>query len=202
MVKISDLVGGYVKSWFANTKKSRLRLFWLVAVIGTLGPWACAKKQDIGQWYDVTFEQSQQRAASVPVVARNVVPCDVESVYDGGTTWLVCAGQREKIRLHCIDAPEMQQVPWGKVSRDYLRSIIGTQVQLERVDKDRYGRTVGRLIGNGGRDLNLAMVETSNAVVYPKDCPRSEADYYNAEGRAKSARISVWSVSGGNSSFL
>ena len=120
-------------------------------------------------------------------------------MYDGDTVWLVCTGQREKIRLHCIDAPEMQQAPWGKMSRDYLRSIIGTQVQLERVDKDRYGRTVGRLIGNGDRDLNLAMVETGNAVVYPKYCPKSEGGYYSAESGAKSARLVVWSVSGNQS---
>ena len=199
MVKTADLFSDYVKSWFANTKKSRLRLFWFVAVFGTLGPWACAKKQDIGQWYDVTFEQSQQRAASVPVVARNVVPCHVESVYDGDTTWLVCAGQREKIRLHCIDAPEMQQTPWGEMSRDYLRSVIGSQVQLERVGTDRYGRTVGRLIDNSDRDLNLAMVATGNAVVYPRYCPRSESGYYTAEKIAKSGQLAVWSIVGDQS---
>jgi len=200
VVKTADLIGDYVKSWFTNTKKSRLRLFWLVAVFGTIGPWACAKKQNIVQWYDVAFEQSQQgQVASAPVVARNLVPCNVESVYDGDTAWLVCAGQREKIRLYCIDAPEMQQAPWGKLSRDHLRSIIGTLVRLERVDTDRYGRTVGRLISEGGRDLNLAMVETGNAVVYPKYCPRSEGDYYSAESRAKAAQVVVWSVSGDQS---
>jgi len=35
--------------------------------------------------------------------------------------------------------------------------------------------------------------------VYPKYCPRSEADYYSGENRAKSARLVVWSVSGNQS---
>lgn len=120
----------------------------------------------------------------------------VESVYDGDTAWLACTGQREKIRLHCIDAPEMQQAPWGKMSRDYLRSIIGQQVQLERIDTDRYGRTVGRLIDKNNNDLNLSMIQTGHAVIYQKYCPRTESTYYIAEKKAKLKQLTVWSVAG------
>lgn len=181
-----------------NPKRMRLYLFWLVAFVGTLGPWACAKKQDIDRWYDVTFDK-QTPTSPTPSPVRDAELCNVESVYDGDTAWLVCAGQREKIRLYCIDAPEMQQPPWGKMSRDYLRSIMPAQIMLERMDTDRYGRTVGRLLTPNGDDANLAMVRTGNAVVYPKYCPRSEGSYYRAERHARDNASGVWSVAGDQS---
>ena len=182
-----------------RTKRSRLYLFWLVAFIGTLGPWACAKQRDIDRWYDVTFKSGTPATPPSPTAVRKAELCTVESVYDGDTTWLVCAGQREKVRLYCIDAPEMQQPPWGEVSRDHLRSILPAQIMLERVDTDQYDRTVGRLLTLDGDDANLAMVWTGNAVVYPKYCPRAEGSYYRAEADAKSNSRAVWSTVGDQS---
>lgn len=117
--------------------------------------------------------------------------CDVESVYDGDTAWVVCNGQREKLRLYCIDAPEMQQKPWGTQSRDHLRSIIGDTVSVERVEMDRYGRTVAR-IWSGDLDLNGQMLRDGWAVVYPKYCPKSESVYRRLEVSAQNRDDGIW----------
>ena len=46
----------------------------------------------------------------------------------------------EKIRLACIDAPELKQ-PFGKASRDHLREIIKDRpVKIDRINTDRFGR--------------------------------------------------------------
>lgn len=128
------------------------------------------------------------------VVTKNSLTgelCDVESVYDGDTAWVVCNGQREKLRLYCIDAPEMQQKPWGKQSRDHLRSIIGDVVSVERVETDRYGRTVAR-IWSGDLDLNGQMIRDGWAVVYPDYCPKSESVYRGLEVRAQNRDDGIW----------
>lgn len=61
--------------------------------------------------------------------------------YDGDT----CTTDKEKIRLACIDAPELKQ-PFGKASRDHLRGIIKDRpVKIDRINTDRFGRTIAVL---------------------------------------------------------
>ncbi|MFM7790254.1 MAG: thermonuclease family protein, partial [Microcystis panniformis] len=51
----------------------------------------------------------------------------------------------EKVRLACIDAPELKQ-PFGKASRDHLRAIIKDRpVKIDRINTDRFGRTIAIL---------------------------------------------------------
>lgn len=112
---------------------------------------------------------------SASVQARE--SCIVDHCHDGDTCTLVCAGERVKVRLHCIDAPEMAQVPWGALSRDHLRerATIGATVDLVSVTRDKYGRTVGVLLRDGV-NLNLNQVQAGWAAVYPKYC--AEPVYY------------------------
>ncbi len=56
---------------------------------------------------------------SASVQARE--SCTVDHCHDGDTCTLDCTGESVKVRLHCIDAPEMAQVPWGAQSWNYLR---------------------------------------------------------------------------------
>jgi endonuclease YncB( thermonuclease family) len=37
--------------------------------------------------------------------------CRVNSIHDGDTLRVTCNGQREQLRLYCIDAPELDQRP-------------------------------------------------------------------------------------------
>ena len=77
--------------------------------------------------------------------------CALDHCHDGDTCTLICAGERVKVRLHCIDAPEMKQAPWGKLSRDYLkqRAPAGSVVDLVSMTRDKYGRTVGVVLLDG-----------------------------------------------------
>ncbi len=123
------------------------------------------------------------------------IECAVTSIYDGDTITVQCPNQAEKtkVRFYCIDTPEMKQEPWGKESRDYLRSIIGKTVQLVEINKDRYGRTVGEVY-SGGVNLNLAQVESGNAAVYDAYCKKPE--YKVAERKAKQAKKGIWATEG------
>jgi endonuclease YncB( thermonuclease family) len=121
--------------------------------------------------------------------------CEVLKIYDGDTMTLQCHGQTEKtrVRLYCIDTPEIKQKPWGTEAREHLRSITGNRVQLVEVDKDRYGRIVGEVY-DGDVNLNLAQVKAGKAAVYNAYCKKPE--YKVAENQAKEAKLGVWSQPG------
>ncbi len=121
--------------------------------------------------------------------------CEVLKIYDGDTMTLQCGGQSEKtkVRLYCIDTPEMKQKPWGIQARDHLRAITGKTVNLVEINKDRYGRTVGEVY-SGEINLNLAQVESGKAAVYETYCKKPE--YKAAETPAKEAKLGIWSEPG------
>ena len=95
------------------------------------------------------------------------------AVYDGDTITVdIDLGfgnimQGQKLRLYCIDAPEMRgaEKAAGKVTRDWLRArILGKKITI-RTFKDKtgkYGRWLAEVFGEDeeGRltNLNLEMV--------------------------------------------
>ena len=75
----------------------------------------------------------------------------IASCYDGDTCTTTTG---ERVRLACIDTPELrgkraEPIP-AKAARDYLRDlVVGKNVGIRRITKDRYGRTVVELfLGN------------------------------------------------------
>lgn len=77
----------------------RIALFWTVALTGLALPWI----------WPAVGSVSQQVGSG---------DCRVLRVSDGDTITVNCSGQQDRVRLYCIDAPEMKQSPWGQRSRD------------------------------------------------------------------------------------
>jgi endonuclease YncB( thermonuclease family) len=121
--------------------------------------------------------------------------CTLKHCHDGDTCTLTCSGKRVKVRFHCIDAPEIKQSPWGKMSRDYLkqRAPAGTVVELVSMTRDKYGRTVGVILLDGV-NLNLNQVQAGWAAAYPKYC--DEPVYYQAQENAQANRRGIWRQDG------
>lgn len=71
----------------------------------------------------------------------------VVGVSDGDTITVLDADhQQYKIRLSGIDAPEKAQ-PFGQRSKENLSHLVfGREVTVEWRKKDRYGRTVGKVL--------------------------------------------------------
>jgi endonuclease YncB( thermonuclease family) len=92
----------------------------------------------------------------------------------------------------------MKQRPWGKESRDYLRTITPKTVRILPKTKDRYGRTVAEVWTHDGdeiqENLNLAMVWAGRAAVYKNYC--SDKEYYLAQDNAESAGSGIWKKAG------
>ena len=122
----------------------------------------------------------------------------VVSIGDGDTIRIQHGDKLETIRLACIDAPEMAQVPYGDQARRFLqiRLPLQRQVTIHPLNTDRYGRTVAEVIGDV--NLNLALVEDGQAFVYPKYLGQCDAnEYLDAEYRASRHRFGIWRVPGG-----
>ena len=99
----------------------------------------------------------------------------IRSCYDGDTCRTTTG---EKIRLACIDTPEMRgkraQPQRARAARDHLQAmVVGKPVSLRRITSDRYGRTVGELFV-GGMNVQQAMVASRHAQIfwkYASQCP-------------------------------
>lgn len=101
-----------------------------------------------------------------------------------------------KIRLHGIDAPELDQSctrdgrAWacGEEAADQLRRIVrGRELRCHALGTDQYGRTLARCY-QGGVDINRIMVESGYAVAYRK----YSAEFVAVEEQAKAAKRGIW----------
>ena len=99
----------------------------------------------------------------------------IKSCYDGDTC---TTSKGEKIRLACIDSPELKgdnakPIP-AKKARDFLNNLIANkQVSIRRITFDKYGRTVAELYKD---EINIQklLVEKNLAEIYKKfsyQCP-------------------------------
>ena len=158
--------------------RSKVILSWIIVIIGPIVAWLFSVDSD-----------------TTPEFGRI---CQVASIYDGDTMRVICDGERMQLRLNCIDAPEMEQKPWGKVARDYLRTIATPSVRIIGEKKDRYGRTIAEVWTHDSdeiqENLNLSMVYSGRAAVYPQYC--KEQQYYQAQKAAQSLPAGIWEKAG------
>lgn len=111
----------------------------------------------------------------------------VVSVGDGDTIRVRSNDEVITVRLACIDAPEMAQAPYGENARRRLQELlpIGSSVELNAVDKDRYDRIVAEVF-TGSLNVNLSLLKGGEAVAYRQYLSNCDADsYLGAEGFAR-----------------
>lgn len=120
----------------------------------------------------------------------------VTKIHDGDTISVVNNQDNsvEKVRIACIDSPELGQ-PQGRLSTITLKAFIpvNTEVELNIVDTDRYGRIVAEVLKNKV-NINQSLLKKGQAVVYNKylsNCPDGNA-YIEAEKLAKDKGIGFW----------
>jgi endonuclease YncB( thermonuclease family) len=149
----------------------------------------------VPQGYHVRFVR--WLAADFPVFARllprGAMVIGPAKVLDGDT--IEVAGLR--IRLHGIDAPEMDQIfKWkgrflasGEMSFAALEALIaGVRVRCVGVEWDCYGRLVAKCYSPNGVDINRRMVASGWALAYR----RYSNDYVEAERIAKRFKRGMW----------
>ena len=110
----------------------------------------------------IALPTSESAFASLPIVF-------IKDCYDGDTCTTL---KGEKIRLACIDTPELKG--WkadpirAKEARDFVNKLVANEkVSINRITKDKYGRTVGELFKNGVNIQEL-IVEKGYGKIYKK----------------------------------
>ncbi len=114
------------------------------------------------------------------------------NVIDGDTIHI----NKNKIRLHAIDAPEINQTcnknsrVWncGVESTKFLKELIGkNKIECITQGKDRYNRFIG-ICFKGNLDLNSEMVLNGWAIAYRY----YSKDYVEEEEKAKQEKRGIW----------
>ena len=105
---------------------------------------------------------SESAFASLPTVF-------IKDCYDGDTCTTL---KGEKIRLACIDTPELKG--WNadpilaKEAKDFLNNLVAyKEVSIKRITYDRYGRTVGELFKDN-INIQELIVEKKYGKIYKK----------------------------------
>jgi endonuclease YncB( thermonuclease family) len=114
-------------------------------------------------------------------------------VIDGDT--IVVAD--ELVRLHGIDAPELDQTFWwrgryiscGTMALAALEALTaGVSLRCEVVERDRHGRLVAKCYSPNGVDISRRLVSAGWALAYR----RYSTDYVDAEDEARKAGRGMW----------
>ena len=111
------------------------------------------------------------------------------------TTLLFWTTTKHKIRLQGIDAPEKTQA-FGQKSKQSLHQLIhNKQVTIEYQKKDKYGRTLGKVLHNG-TDVCLEQIKLGMAWHYKRyksDQPKEDRETYaQAELASRSMAVGIW----------
>ena len=123
--------------------------------------------------HDSPTQNPKKKIVEKKIISSEAVVID--NCYDGDTCTTTSG---EKIRLACIDTPEIRgpraDPEPAKAARDFLNSYVsGEEVSIRRITKDRYERTVAEL-AKDGVNIQKLMVLKGYAKIYKKyadPCP-------------------------------
>lgn len=123
-------------------------------------------------------------------VLTAIVACTSPTVHDGDT--LRCGSER--VRLFGVDAPELRRgknpaEPLAYEARDELIRLTRGRVGCRFIDRDRYGRFVGRCWSEASPDINAALIRSGLATEYRR---YSKGAYATAEAEAERAGRGAW----------
>jgi endonuclease YncB( thermonuclease family) len=133
-------------------------------------------------------------AAGVGLLAASrarVLEGRVVAVKDGDSLEVLAGGERIEVRIFGIDTPERGQ-PWAERSKRALAArVAGREVRVNRVDLDRYGRTVGEVYADNVC-VGCELVREGHAWVFRRYT--DDPVLFELEAEARAARRGLWSL--------
>ena len=115
----------------------------------------------------------------------------VVTVFDGDSFILLIDDTQVGIRMAEIDTPEVGQDWHEQAGRALRRKILRQAVAVDIVDRDRYGRLVGK-VWLGDRDINREMIVEGHAWAYLQYL-RDET-LREDEAAAREAALGLWAL--------
>lgn len=129
-------------------------------------------------------------AYSGPVIGQ-ILTGRVVGVADGDTVTMLVGGRQVRVRLHGIDAPERTQDFSDRAKRFLSDRVFDRNIEVEVMDIDRYGRSVGVVqVAGNAKSVNEELVEQGLAWAYR----RYSTAYVEDESEARRARRGLWSL--------
>jgi micrococcal nuclease len=143
--------------------------------------------------------QKPVREAPLKTPVNGTEPAEVIRVHDGDTVTLSYKGSKYRVRLIGIDAPELGQKPWGRISKNHLKEILPDRIKIEMdvQSRDRYGRLLAYLRDENGTLINQKMVEDGYAVLLtiPPNVKHVD-ELKEAQRKAREAGRGLWGEDG------
>ena len=126
----------------------------------------------------------------------------VVEVNDGDTITVFLDSRREKVRLIGIDAPELQQRPWGQRAKKHLREMLSmsqwtVSLEFDIEKRDKYGRLLSYVWTTDRRMINVQMLKDGYAM--PLTVPpniRYVDEFRKAQDEARSKGLGIWGRGG------
>jgi endonuclease YncB( thermonuclease family) len=117
----------------------------------------------------------------------------VTHIVDGDTYDIILAGQKIRIRMDGIDAPE-RGMDYYKQAKNYLGVLCeNRKIRVEVTDTDKYGRSIAKSYLPDGRELGHEMVKAGMAWHYKKYS--NDGVLAQLEHDAQKAGVGLWSLS-------
>lgn len=86
-------------------------------------------------------------------------------------------GHDPQIRLWGVDAPESDEIGFTDATMTLKRLALKNPIHCQRVDTDRYGRTVARCFLQDGREIYAEMIRSGAAA----ECNRYSKGFYTRQ---------------------
>ena len=121
----------------------------------------------------------------------NMLTCRVVGVLDGDTIDCYAGGNKARIRLAEIDAPEKSQAYGRKAKQALSDMVFGKVVTVTYHQQDRFGRLIGEVFTYSDYvSVNYRMVQKGMAWAYERY--NRDRAYISAMQSAKAKRIGLW----------
>jgi len=131
-------------------------------------------------------------ALPAPASAETFFEARVVAVQDGDSLIVEVEGERLRIRIAGIDAPEYGQ-PWSRRAREALKQRVAARsVRINAVTVDVYGRTVGEVYADDVC-VGCELVRDGHAWAYRRYDP--DPVLLELEEAARDARRGLWGLS-------
>lgn len=127
---------------------------------------------------------------AVPALAQTLQG-RVVTVFDGDSFILLVDDTQIGIRMVEIDTPEVGQDWHDQAGRALRGKILRQSIVVDIVDRDRYGRLVGK-VWLGDRDINREMIVEGHAWAY-RQYLRDESLLVD-EAAAREATLGLWAL--------
>lgn len=142
----------------------------------------------------ISFEaQASPHKSSSKITQIEEFSGKVVGVKDGDTIVVMHNGKGETIRLYGIDAPEKKQ-DFGTKAKQFMSGLVFNKIVLVKSHgTEKWGRTIGEVFLQDGRNANQEIVKAGLAWWYEKYAPHDE-ELKKLQNEAQHNKQGLWNL--------